>query len=297
MKYLKSILSFILSFLLMFSLVLTSLIMFVKFIVLNKEVYVDIIEKNNISSKIHKSLKDNLEYKMISENLPVELVKELIKEEEIKEDFLLEITEIVSYFSTGINNIKPISVEKYESRLNKNVENYINKNTINISEKDKKILENIIKESSKIISNKIELIESNLLSQSLKISKLSKILIFLVSRLYIISIIISIIIILILVLLWNKKIINSMQWISYGFFTSGLFMGSVFLFGKQTKFYENIIISNDYLKELIIALMNIYLLKISYIATTLIIIGVALIIPKLIKDFKNSKVLINKNNS
>lgn len=287
----KVILSFIIGSLLMFSIIASILSVFTKVIVLNPETYIKMLEKKETHRQIYEFLEGNLEYALTLNNIPSSVKDGVISQEELKYEVNSVIRNTVNYFVTGINEINPIDTEKYLSRLNENLSNYIRDNSIYIDSNIQNELDILKSDISQIIKSEVEIINSDIIINSSICAVLSKITSLFVRTIYLIPIILVGVFALMLAFIWRNDIIRLFQWIGNSIIAAGLFIFIIFFSGYISRFYNNVIIDIIYLREFVASLIESWTIILSLSGVIISIVGFLMLIPIIKNYIKRSKMI------
>lgn len=131
----KKYISVIVEILLVFSIILAVLAIFVKGFVLNKDVYVNIFNKNGTYDQVKESIYEKMDKVLGTNNIDNDIKESIISDEDIKKEADSAITGFIQYLETGENNITPIDTEMYKQRV-KELLNTILVNLVNPSTDD-----------------------------------------------------------------------------------------------------------------------------------------------------------------
>ncbi|MBE6088698.1 MAG: hypothetical protein E7206_11770 [Clostridium beijerinckii] len=112
----KSI-SVIISILLVCSIIFAVLSIFLRVIVLNKNTYTNILDKNNTYEQITTSVYDKIDAILSAKNINYDIKESIITEDDIRKEADTMISGLIDYLETGENNIKPLNTEIYKQRV------------------------------------------------------------------------------------------------------------------------------------------------------------------------------------
>lgn len=167
MNKVKKSISIIIEILLMFSIMLAVLSIFLRGILLNENIYTDILNKNNTYEQIKESVYDKMDLLLKAKNISFDIqeIKEsIITEEDIKKEADNIISGLISYLETGENNIQPLDTEVYKYRVAdilKSITGKITKSNANdLSFNDSLQMQNVIYTEKQF--NNILLVKDNL---------------------------------------------------------------------------------------------------------------------------------------
>ena len=163
----KKSISLIIEILLMFSIMLAVLSIFLKCIVLNKNTYTNILDKNNTYEQVKESIYDKIDALLSAKNINYDIKESIITEDDIKREADNVISGFIQYLETGENNIKPIDTELYKQRVKDIIENIIKPTKNDLSFNGNLQTENTVcKESELKYNNMIVYKEKSKVGQS-----------------------------------------------------------------------------------------------------------------------------------
>lgn len=287
----KVIASFIIGILLMFSIVLSAISLFTKFVVLNPEKYINILEKKQIYTKMYEFLDGNLGYALVVNNIDADVKDGIISEEELKVEVNSFVRNLINFLTTGINNIEEFDVDKYSTRLDENLNNYIRENSIFINNNIENEINILKSEINQIIKSELEIINTDIIVNSSTGIILSKIIKLFINGFYLIPVIMVGVLIVILNFIWKKDMMRFMQWTGNGTIAAGLFLFLLFFSGYVSGFYNNISIYVVHLREFIANLIKYWLLILSLTGLSITLVGGSMLIPVTKSYIKRSKMI------
>ena len=121
----KKSISIIIEILLMFSIMLAVISIFFRGVVLNKNTYTTILEKNNTYEQVKESIYNKIDALLTAKNINYDIKESIITEEDIKTEADNIISGFIEYLKTGENNIKSIDSEPYKQRVKDIIGNII----------------------------------------------------------------------------------------------------------------------------------------------------------------------------
>jgi hypothetical protein len=101
----------------MFSIILAMLSVFFKYVVLDKNTYLKILNEKGTYAQVTESIYTKIDNMLRSKNINVDIKESIITEEDIKSQTDDIISGFIDYLKTGKNNIKPIDSEIYKQRV------------------------------------------------------------------------------------------------------------------------------------------------------------------------------------
>lgn len=114
----KKYMSLIVEILLIFSIILSVSAIFVKTIVLNKNTYVNLFNKNGIYEQVKESVYEKMDKELGSKSFDNDMKESIISEEDIRKEADNVITGVIQYLETGDNsNIPTIDTQVYKLRV------------------------------------------------------------------------------------------------------------------------------------------------------------------------------------
>jgi len=161
----KKSISIIIEILLIFSIMLAVLAIFFKVIVLNKNTYTDILNKNNTYEQVKESIYIKIDALLSTKNINYDIKESIITEDDVKREADNVISGFIQYLKTGENNIKPIDSEIYKQRvsdiLHSIIGGIVKPNTNELSFNDNLQGRNIVSIENKLEFNTMLLIKDN----------------------------------------------------------------------------------------------------------------------------------------
>lgn len=112
----KKFLNFILEIMLTFSIIFLVIAIFLRSIVLDKNTYINILNKNNTYSYIKEVIYEKMD-KTLGSSIDNNIKESIISEEDIKKEADSLMDGFILYFETGQNNIQPIDMKIYRDRV------------------------------------------------------------------------------------------------------------------------------------------------------------------------------------
>ena len=114
----KKYMSLIVEILLIFSIILSVSAIFVKIIVLNKNTYVNLFNKNGIYEQVKESVYEKMDKELGSKSFDNDMKESIISEEDIRKEADNVITDVIQYLGTGDNrNIPTVDTQVYKQRV------------------------------------------------------------------------------------------------------------------------------------------------------------------------------------
>jgi hypothetical protein len=113
----KKNIAIIIEVLLMISIIFAVLSMFFKVIILNKNTYADILDRNNVYGQVKESIYNKIDSVLSAKNINYDIKESIITEDDMKREADSAITGIIEYLETGENNIKPVDTQIYKQRV------------------------------------------------------------------------------------------------------------------------------------------------------------------------------------
>jgi len=140
----------IIEILLIFSIMLAVLSIFVKIIILNKNTYTDILNKNNTYVQVKESIYDKIDALLSAKNINYDIKESIITDDDIKRETDNVISGFIQYLETGENNIKPIDVELYKQRVKDIIGNIIKPTKNDLSFNSNLQTENVVSKGNEL---------------------------------------------------------------------------------------------------------------------------------------------------
>ncbi|NFE75436.1 hypothetical protein FDC27_15800 [Clostridium botulinum] len=110
--------------LLMFSITLAILSTFVNLVVLNKNIYLELLDKSNAYTKVEEKLYEKMD-SLLGSNVDENIKKSIITDEDIKKECNVVLTSIIDDLKTGKNNKPIIDNEAYKTRVKETLKSII----------------------------------------------------------------------------------------------------------------------------------------------------------------------------
>ena len=259
MKNKKVLLYYLLEFVLTIFVFITILLLLLKLTMLNKNYITNILEKNNYYHEVYLDINNDYENYLLSSGFDKEIIKDIFTEEQVKKD----INNMVDNYYQG-KEIK-IATKNIKEKLELNIENYLDKINITITDEDSL---NLFKEEILNIYNEKIILHKSITKYSNLFSRLNKIILLLLLSLIIIDIFLFIII---------KKLFRKIT-LTIPIISSMLLLLLFYTFFLSKINIKSIIFWNDYVSKVI---KNIFIDINNNIKLT-IIIGIILEFVKLL---------------
>lgn len=275
-KGIKNALSFIISLLTMFAILVASISLFLDKIVLNEHTYIKILQKENITKQVESYIYENLDYLLITNNIPTGTLDNIISEEEIEDTLYNYINFTVEFMKSRSGEIEPLNLEVYGDRFDNKIDDFIKKNEKNINDDFYGNLGDFKTSVLNIIKSSLQVIDLNALSKSPAIKLVAKAS-SIISGIKFFGLLSLIIIMLNLshFIIWKgRRKSRGFAWLSYSFVSAGMILFLIGFSGYLSKFYKNIAIGIEHLKNTTIAIMESYLLNVTYLGVMILALGI-----------------------
>lgn len=174
----KKSISLVIEILLIFSIILSVLSIFFRVIVLNKNTYTTILEKNKTYAQVTEAIYDKIDALLSAKNINYDIKESIITEDDIRNEADNVISGFIEYFKTGENNIKPIDAKIYKQRvsdiLHSIIDGIVKTNTNDLSFNSKLQTENVVSMGNEIKFNNmiVSKEKSNVGQISIEVQKL-----------------------------------------------------------------------------------------------------------------------------
>lgn len=132
---------------------LATLSIFLKYVVLDKNTYLNILNENGTYEQIKDSLYIKIDNMLSSKNISIDIKESIITDEDIKKEADNVISGFIQYLETGENNIKPVDVELYKQRVKDIIGNVIKPTKNEMSFNSNVQAENIVYEGKQLKYN------------------------------------------------------------------------------------------------------------------------------------------------
>lgn len=132
----KKYISLIVEILLIFSIILSVSAIFVKTVVLNKNTYVNLFNKNGIYKQVKESVYEKMDKELGSKSFDNDIKESIISEEDIRKEADNVITGVIQYLETRDNsNIPNVDTQVYKQRVHDILNNILD-NVVNESKNE-----------------------------------------------------------------------------------------------------------------------------------------------------------------
>ncbi|NRY62090.1 hypothetical protein [Clostridium beijerinckii] len=159
----SSIKNVVLEILLIVSIILAILSMFLKYVVLNESIYLNIFSKSGTYGELKEYIYVKIDNVLSSKGINIDIKESIITEEDIKKEADNTICGFLEYLKTGENNVKPIDTSVYKQRvsdvLNSIMDNIIKPNSSDISLNDKFQTKNMVSTKGTLQVNRMDYIK------------------------------------------------------------------------------------------------------------------------------------------
>ena len=158
----------------MFSIMLAMLSVFFKYVVLDKNTYLKILNENGTYAQVTESIYTKIDNMLKSKNINVDIKESIITEDDIKSQTDDIISGFIDYLKTGENNIKPIDSEIYKQRVRDVLGSIIKPTKNELSANTNFEIQNTVYTSGKLTVNNMAVLkeESKVGQSNLEIQKL-----------------------------------------------------------------------------------------------------------------------------
>jgi hypothetical protein len=161
----SSIKNVVLEILLIASIVLAILSMFLKYVLLNESIYLNIFSKSGTYGELKDYIYVKIDNVLSSKGINIDIKESIITEEDIKREADNTICGFLEYLKTGENNVKPIDTSVYKQRvsdmLNSIMDNIIKPNSSDISLNDKFQAKNMVSTKGTLQVNRMNYIKAS----------------------------------------------------------------------------------------------------------------------------------------
>lgn len=273
MKQLKLIIYFLLQFILSITMFIGILLFILRITILSPNYIIAKIAKTNYYEAVYKSLQEEIPNYMIQSGLPKDILKDIYTKQTVKE----EVDKFVKAFYKG--QVEDIDTKDLEEKLSNNIDSYLEKNNIRITEKES--IHIFIKQIADVYKTEIMQTDTTLKFQDF-LPKIA----FLVNIMIGVIIIISIVLILLIKLLLRRKIK------CIPIFTISFLLFVSYFFVKESIDIKNIVLFTDYFSILIRSIIDSILNIMKNIAVISIIVSILLIVVSYLVKRKEQEIKI-----
>lgn len=166
----KKYLNLIIEILLVFSIMLAMLSIFIKYVVLDKNTYLNMLDKNNTYEQIKDSAYKKIDDMLSAKNINIDIKESILTEDDIKREVDNALSGIIDYLKTGENNIKPIDTELYKQRVADTLHSIIG-NVINPTNNDLSFNNNLHIQNTTVIENESQLNEMTVVKEKSQVGQ------------------------------------------------------------------------------------------------------------------------------
>lgn len=287
----KMALSVVISMLMMFSIICTIIVSFIKFTVFNPDTYLNILDSEEIHERIYDTIQGNMAYALTINNISNDVKDNVISLEEVETEVNNIVRDFVMYLKTGENNIKPVNTDIYADRFNDNLKAFIKDNSIHINNELKEHLEVLEEDVKIVINNELQIINIDEVVKLSAVNKIATLVSLYMDKVFFALVGSSVVLALLLVLIWRKNFVEATRWIGNSFISAGLLITIVFFSGYVSKFYGNIVISIEYIRNFIGFVIKEFLLVLTTYGVAALVVGLLLLIPQINYSIKRSKMI------
>ena len=279
MRKVKNIVSFFISFIMMLLLLIIMSMLFFMYGVGNEKLYFEVVKDNKTVNDIYEGVNDKLKYVMLSNNIPESVVDNVITKDEVEDSVFTTVSNILDYIEGNNDSIKKFDSSIYSERLIEAVKSKLTEEGIALTPDVLEVLEEVRESVDNIIDSEVENIDVSKISESSYSNKIQKIMSIMTNKTYFMWIVcIYIALAIILMIMWKRSITRAFSWIGYSSFSSGVLVLVVGLSGYISKFYNNIAITSDTLKENISSIIEKYLITLSFIGGIFTVVGLFFVV-------------------
>lgn len=275
MKKVKSGISFLISFIMMLLLLVAMGMLFFMYGIGNEKLYFEVVKDNKTVDDIYEGVNDKLKYVMLSNNIPESVVNNIITKDEVEDSVFTTVSNVLDYIEGNNNSIKKFDSSIYSERLIEAIKSQLTENGVALTPEVLEVLDEIKESANDIIDSEVENIDVSKISSSSYSTKIQKIVAIMTNKTYFLSIIgVYIVLAIALMIMWRKSITRAFSWIGYSSLSSGVLVLVVGLSGYISKFYNNIALTSETLKENISSIIQRYFITLSTIGGIFAIVGI-----------------------
>lgn len=255
MRILKTSISFLLCLALMMCILLFHASLYTRVKLLTPGFFLDNYEKYDLYSYIKTSTENNLTDLSLYTHLPESIFEGLVDESWIKTQVDNAATSIVDYLAYKTESIPVINADEQAKHFKENLDSFIKDENITVDERAGKELESVESDTALIIKNNISILDLDKLVKSSSFQGVRKGLYLLYSNIIIIPI--GIFIFAALIFIIHRKDISSfISWAAYSLIASGVMLLIPSIAGIASNFIDNIAISEESIKNIIVSMVN-----------------------------------------
>lgn len=269
MKFFKVTLNYILSIICSLSLLIFFSSIIISTSLLSPSYYYNNFQKNNYYEKLTEDINSKLSYIFLTYNIPQDLSKDIVSSELVKKNVDAIVKESVEFFIKKQDSVNlDTNLSEVESKLDDTIEKFIYSNKIIVDSDLKKQITVIKSSFTNIIKNELEIFNLDYIEKSKASSEFRSILSILYNKYYVFLLIA-------MIAFLTNFIINRKEAVKLSLLMTSILGLAVFMIafsGYLSGFYNNILISIEYVKAIIITVIKSTFIRFSILGALMFII-------------------------
>lgn len=269
MKVFKVTLNYILSIICSLSLLIFFSSIVINTSLLSPSYYYNNFQKNNYYEKLTEDINSKLSYIFLTYNIPQDLSKDIVSSELVKKNVEATVKESVEFFIKKQDSVNlDTNLSEVESKLDDTIEKFLYSNKIIVDTDLKKQITVIKSSFTNIIKNELEIFNLNYIEKSKALSEFRSILSILYNKYYVF-------LLAAMAVFLTNFIINRKEAVKLSLLMTSILGLAVFMIafsGYLSGFYNNILISIEYVKAIIITVIKSTFIRFSILGALMFII-------------------------
>ncbi|MHC1684895.1 MAG: hypothetical protein AB6733_18470 [Clostridiaceae bacterium] len=273
MKFIKSIFNYLLSIICALGIFAFFSSLIINTSLLSPSYYYNNFQKNNYYQELTDDINSKLSYLFLTYNIPQELSQDIISKETIKSDVDNIIKVSINFFIKKQDKIDmDASLSEVEGKLDNTLNQYLYSNKIIVNSGLKKEIDAIKSNFISIIKNQIEIFDVDYVENSKSVDKVRNIVSIIYTKYYVFLLVSMLALLLNFVI--NKKDAIKLNLLIAG--VLGLVVFMIAFSGYLSGFYNNIVISVDYIKVIVVTTIRDVFIRFSILGLVVSILTFAL---------------------
>lgn len=268
--------SFLLAIIVVFSLVATLGIAFFQQTLLNESTYTQAMLENQVATRIHETIEDNMRYLMVVNNIPQTVVEGIISEAEVSVLLNQSVGDVMDFLEGTTTVIDPLNFTVYQQRIEKNISAYVLSQETVLAQEQLQDIAALKTTLLQIISGEVQLLDFAALSQSPITQTVVKLAQFLNDPLVMGGLVlINALLMLPFLGIWRRRRARRYAWISYPLLTVGTLAIVIGAGGYLSGFYNDIAVQITYIADTVAQVIKTYLSIFIWYGIFLLALGIS----------------------
>lgn len=252
--------SFGLAIILVFSLLATAGVAFFQQTLLNEKTYTRAMSENQVASRVHQTIVENMKYLMVENNIPQTLVEGIITESEVSALLKKTTSEVLFFLEGGSSAIAALDFSLYQQRIEQNLDTYLDQQETALSQQQLTDIAALETTLLQIIEGEIQLLNFAELSQSNLARAVVTLAQIMNDPLILFGLcLVNLLLFFPFVMIWRRRRARRYAWIGYPLLTAGLILLVVAGGGYLSGFYHDIVVQTSYIADTAVQVIQTYL--------------------------------------